>query len=48
MVAGNGRSYPFRAPTVFRFIDSTKACFILKHQTNSAVKTILVDIICQL
>lgn len=32
MVAGNTRTTPFLAPTVFRFVDSSKACLILKHQ----------------
>ena len=32
MVAGNTRTAPFLAPTVFRFVDSSKPCFILKHQ----------------
>ena len=32
MMAGNTRTAPFLAPTVFRFVDSSKACLILKHQ----------------
>ena len=37
MVARNRRTYPFFTPTIFRFVDSTKSCFVLKHQTYCGI-----------
>ena len=37
VVARNRRTNTLFAPAVFRFIDSTKACFVLKHQTHCGI-----------
>lgn len=34
VMAWHPRPYSFSAPAMFGFVDPTKACFILKHQTN--------------
>ena len=37
----------FFTPTIFRLVDPAKACFILKHQSDSAFYIVLVYIIFQ-
>ena len=33
----NGRTNTFSTPTVFRFVNPTKSCFVLKHQTHCGI-----------